>query len=161
MLNDHGFKATCECNYSRSNRRCDVIVDVGWGMPVWIEMKGAWRAYFDPPKPNTKYRAHLEATAKDMQEKLESLTESDASAVSLVLIGFDKPERHIFIDETDLAQIENFANTHGWRSAYSQWNVNMSLIFRTRCWIWSRQLTVPEIVRKIESDTTNNAPSKG
>jgi hypothetical protein len=139
ILKSRGYQAINERYFPNSRQRCDVVVDIGWKKPIWLEIKGAWREKFDPPAPNSAYAKHLLAAAEDL-EKLSSLDTTNASGLSFVLVGFDQPESRKPISDSDLAPIRMKARLDGWTELYRNWMVEMSIRFRTQIWIWTRRL---------------------
>jgi hypothetical protein len=139
MLDKKELYASHEFQYPGTRQRCDVRAHVGWEKPVWIELKGSWRAGFDPQKPNPAYKKHLYAAAKDI-DKLCTLGSDDASGISFVLVGFDQPQTNVSIDVADMDIVRSRINGGGWIESLRTWDVRMSLSFRVQCWIWSRRL---------------------
>jgi len=140
LFNNRGMNARSECDYQNSRGRCDVIVNVGWGHPIWLEVKGSWPWQFDTDKANSSYRKWLRVAADDIRRKLEVLTAECASAIAFALIGFDQPNCGKIITDKNISEIRELTASDAWDAAYREWNVNMSLCFRTRCWIWTRRL---------------------
>ena len=138
---ERGVSAKTECNYGNITGRCDVVVDVGWERPIWLEVKGSWPWQFDTERSNTSYRKWLRSAAGDIKRKLAGLNAECASAIAFALIGFDQPNKGRIITDEDISEIRDIVASDGWTSAYRQWDVNMSLCFRTRCWIWTYRLT--------------------
>lgn len=132
--NKHGFESAEQC-FPESRQRCDVIIDVGKPKPFWVEVKGAWRAKFDPPAPNSSYFKHLYAAAEDV-DKLLTLTSEYASGVAMVLVGFDQTDRPITDEHLEMIRAKTCGDC--WCGGYTQWDVQGRIRFRTRCWVWSR-----------------------
>lgn len=132
--NKHSLRAS-EQKFPGSRQRCDVVIDIGKPKPFWIEVKGAWRAYFDPPKPNKAYEKHLHAAAADV-EKLQTLTPSDACGIAFVLVGFDQPKLPITAEHLDIVCAK--VTDPDWTSSSVEWDIKGRVNFRTRLWIWSR-----------------------
>ena len=138
MLNAEGCTCHAESRYPRGSRqRCDVVFNVGRAQPFWLEVKGSWRAKFDPPAPNTAYLKHL-AAADDDVGKLMSLTPQEACGIAFVLAGFDQPAEPI--TEKHLSIIRERTGSSEWQEASAHWNVAGRVSFRVHCWIWSRWL---------------------
>jgi hypothetical protein len=135
MFDQHGLPAKAECRYpNKSKQRCDTVVELGMNNPWWIEVKGSWRAIFDPGRPNSSYLKHFHAAAKDF-DKLSSLGNVVAAGVSMVLVGFDQSV--LPITEEHLAIVRAKAATD-WVEASDHWDVNGRVSYRTHCWVWSR-----------------------
>jgi hypothetical protein len=117
LFNDRGWSAAPEHPYPTTKERCDCIVDLGFEKPWWIEVKGAWREAFDHDRPNTVFMKHLYATAHDVS-KLCTLTSKDASGVSLIVVGFDRP--HLPITRKDLGLV-CAAMRPRWAHALQEW----------------------------------------
>jgi hypothetical protein len=142
LLRRRGATAYEEHAYpTGASQRCDVVARLGFSHPVWIEVKGAWRAKFDPPGANTAYLKHLDAAATDV-EKLSKLTPPDAGAVAFALIGFDQTE--LPIEEQHLSRVRTPIEQTNWIGAYAERESMGSIRFRTRIWVWSRALVTTQ-----------------
>jgi hypothetical protein len=137
LLNADGIEAWGEQRYPDGSRcRCDAVVQFGFAKPVWLEVKGAWRAKFDPPGPNKSYYKHLQAAAADLS-KLERLQPEHASAVTFALVGFDTDDLPMTDDDVDPIRIQTAKS--GWAEHSAMWRAEGSLDFRVRVWIWARR----------------------
>ena len=138
MLQKMGWPSVSEQRYPGETRdRCDTVVTWDQSVPWWIEVKGSWKTKFDSDLPNSSYIKHLHATAWDV-EKLCSLPAMEASGVSLVLVGFDRPSDPITQAHVDIVR----APMRGeWVESYTEWDVVQRLKFRTRIWAWSKLVT--------------------
>jgi hypothetical protein len=139
VLRLRGFECQAECRYpGESRQRCDVVVNLASATRLWMEIKGAWRAKFDPPAPNSSYHKHLVLAVEDV-DKLESLTNKDASGVAMILVGFDQLELPITEEHVNLIRAKT--KHDAWVESTADWLTDGRVKFRTRLWIWSRWIT--------------------
>jgi hypothetical protein len=82
------------------------------------------------------------AAAKDF-DKLGRLSGEHASAVVMVLVGFDQVD--VPITEKHLRELRERAAAPDWMELYASWQVQLQVSFRVRCWVWGRQIASEKV----------------
>ena len=92
-------------------KRCDLVVYGDDQYPIWIEIKGAWRDYWNGKGIYLSYLLYplVEGLTPKSHTvpldliKLEMLRAKDASYVAELLVGFEKPDDPMDADRAQLA----------------------------------------------------------
>lgn len=106
LLTSKGFSALTEVKYPDSNSdKCDIVIQ-GNNVKIWLEVKSAWKRWFDSETGNlsekrrsASYKGYLlgdvhrnHSSAQDI-EKLNRLSNKDADYIGLLIIGFDTVDK--------------------------------------------------------------------
>ncbi len=151
LLTEGGYPAQYEVPYPNLTRcRCDLVVNLGASVRFWIEVKGAWKHYWNAQIGSEfLYRSYLyhpllpgldqtktHTAALDL-EKLRSLSSVDARYVGLLLIGFDSSLHDM---ANDINAFKKLATLHKkpWCEDYRHWPDARRPKERVRCWFWHR-----------------------
>lgn len=137
---------------------CDLVVVLGTGECVWIEVKGAWTYMWDDFAPtriksHRPYNKHLFSDSGVVGDftKLRRVSAEQGSYAAVLLIGFDGQNSAEYRIKTDIAKMKTHAGVDAsvWREYYDSWPDphqmtvpgRMDLGFRVQCWLWSRTVT--------------------
>lgn len=153
-LREQGFNAEAEVRYPASDAvetprtRCDVVVMDENGRRTWIEIKGAWRTYWEQSGSLLLYRSYLlhplvdgldpktHTVPLDMQ-KLATLRKPDADEAGILLIGFDSTQSPMDDDVAELTSLAGLDDAP-WSLAADEWDDAQRPGERIRCWLWRR-----------------------
>ena len=126
------------------SNRCDLVVDLPDNKPFWIEIKGAWKEWGRQKKSYENiYKSHLgldnkkENNAAHDLVRLNTLQLRDASAVGLLLIGFDS---EMVTMNDDIVKFKSLSvlESEQWKLEYDEWKDQHRRESRcqVRCWLW-------------------------
>jgi len=148
------FNAEAEVRYpdtesaGAGRKRCDVVVTDDAGRRTWIEIKGAWRTYWEQSGSLLLYRSYLlhplvdgldpktHTVPLDMK-KLAALRKPDADEAVILLVGFDSAESPMDDDVAELASLAGLDEAP-WSLATDEWDDAQRSGERIRCWLWRR-----------------------
>ena len=153
LLRADGLDAKRECRYPGLPRaRCDVVIDLGAGETLWLEIKGAWKEYWRQQGNEWIYRSYLlhplvagldktkTHTAPLDLKKLETLTRRDAAYVGMLLVGFDSDTAPMDADVAELVRLAGL-EMQPWTTVSTGWPDPHRPGCRVRCWLWHRAVT--------------------
>lgn len=150
LLPAHGFPTQAEVSYPSLPRcKCDNVLTLPTGGKLWIENKGAWKAYWVQRKNPRIYRSYLlyhpSVSGLDPKshtvpldlEKLRSLTPDHAEAVGMLLLGFDALNDPM---DGDVAELVRFAKLDEppWHGFSTSWPDHYRPGERVSVWYWQR-----------------------
>lgn len=142
-LSAGGYASQAEVPYPSTPReRCDLVV----GNRIWIEVKGAWKAYWG--KRDHLYRSYLlhplvagldpksHTAALDIV-KLTRLTKVDADYVGLLLIGFERQDNPM---DAEVDVLVKGAGLGAWSRTEAGWPDAHRAGERVRCSLWVKRV---------------------
>jgi hypothetical protein len=125
---------------------CDVVCGKD-NDKLWLEAKVVYTLYYDGYqwRRATNINRKLNDLAHDWNEKLCRLTSENAAAIAALLIGFQTDEHpindgHVTTRLQDCLGKPYQQVKDNWSALQPRWP-NMK--FRTKLWLWYRQLTLP------------------
>jgi hypothetical protein len=153
LLTEAGFPAKAECRYpctpppGHRRQSCDVVVELPGGGRLWLELKGAWRAYWKARGGLLIYRSYLlHPLVPDLDpkshtvpldlEKLGRLPPADAAHVAALLIGFEADDDPMDADVAELVQLAELGQAP-WTTHADRWPAHHQPGHSVRCWLWS------------------------
>ncbi len=132
--------------YPNDHRKhCDLVIDINGTKQLWIELKVAWKAWFnctcEPTYSNGWYRSYLDGNARkySFHHDLEKLAAADLSphdGRAVCLVGFDYKNEPM--EEDVRAVVRNFQNQgHRWEVVGERhWPDRRKSDFRINVWCW-------------------------
>jgi hypothetical protein len=152
LLTERGLPTTAEVPYPSSTggrrRKSDLVITLPSGQRFWIEVKGAWKAYWAATGKLGIYRSYLayrpgsnllaksHTAALDL-DKLASLGRHDATHVGLLLVGFDSGAFPMQNDIDAFCQREKL-DRPPWKLNSATWPDARRPNESVRCWFWWR-----------------------
>lgn len=154
LLTERGLPSAAEVKYPADPRKkCDVVVTLGPQQRLWIELKGAWRDYWQRQGSLYLYRSYLlhplveglndksHTVPRDL-EKLTRLSAPEAQQVAMLLIGFERPDDTMDGDVGDLVRLARERGLTdletGWQAFTDRWDSAHVPSQTVRCWYWTR-----------------------
>jgi len=141
-LREAGLEADVEKHPLDLGDRCDLMVHLGDGKSIGVEIKFAWKVWLstDHAKQTGRaYEAHFSANATPTLDKLEAAPWPEARAAALLLIGFDHVEAPMDAEIAGFQQRQSVAN-RGWKlTAHEAWPDQRDPGYRIACWFWQRE----------------------
>lgn len=154
LLSQNGFPTRAEVPYPRSPRtRCDCVVTLRSGSKLWLEIKGAWKHYWDSRGGAWIYRSYLlhplvagldkrrTHTAPLDLRKLAALSPSDGSHAGLLLVGFEKSDAPMDAEISQLVQLAGLDRSP-WAMTQDSWADPYRPSLNERCWLLHRPVSV-------------------
>jgi hypothetical protein len=142
-----GLPSDLERRYPGARKRCDLVVTLPGAESGWIEVKYAWKTWFNcdgssvrnkvygPYLYGDKYHPHC---ALNDFRKLEGLSPSDAKWAGFLLIGTDSTRHPMAADIERLESLVDLDRA-GWkRVAQRYWQDRRCTGFGIGCWFWLR-----------------------
>lgn len=154
LLSQDGVPTSPEVQYPEQvirgrRQRCDLVVTLAGGATIWVEVKGAWRDYWNGGWIYRSYLLHpLEAGLDKTKThtvpfdllKLSRLAPPQADFVGQLVVGFDQVSDPM---DNDIATLVSLAGLTQWRAATpDSWMSPTVAGQRVRAWLWHRP-TVP------------------
>jgi hypothetical protein len=142
-----GLTVELERKYPGTRKRCDLVVTLPGDELFWIEVKYAWKTWFNCDGTSVRnkiYAAYLHGdkyhshcAAEDFS-KLERLTRENARWLGVLLIGTDSKRHSMAADIQELREIRGLAE-RGWELvAQRTWRDRRCEDFGINCWFWLR-----------------------
>lgn len=138
--------------YPGQRKTCDIVASLSPDVKLWVEVKLAWKQWFNCSGTHRKSSAykpyllgsmHKTHSAFDDFAKMEALCPAEAHAATL-LIGFDHIESPM---EEEVLSLSRAAYRSGWIGDHLMWHDRRNPSCRIHCWFWHRQLTQEPVVR--------------
>ena len=152
LLPSCGFPAEAEAWYPRlpkqHRNRCDLVVDMPQDGKLWLEIKGAWKAYWVGAKGRSIYRSYLLSplvpglgekthTVPGDLEKLKTVRRPEGAEIGLLLVGFEAANDPMDGDIAELVRLTRF-DRPPWQVWTDAWPDRYRAGERVRCWLWRR-----------------------
>lgn len=149
-MKNKGYNTFSERRYPNAIKRmnCDLIIDLGERQEIWVEVKLAWKAWFNcvsgPVYTNSCYKPYLHGTGKTHSfkhdlEKLGTAKLTDTTARLVCLIGFDHNANPI-ISEVKSVVDEQSRIGNVWKLVGDlHWADKRCPDFSFHCWCWHCQ----------------------
>jgi hypothetical protein len=144
ILRGSGYECRPRPHYPNSGKKCDIWLKGRKIDSCWIEVKGAWRHFFNQEDTDCSVRrrqcgpfpTHLRAAAADVDKLLRELDKFHASHLGVLLIGFGS--QHFPIGDQHISHIG--LRAAGWSYFSDQWDDHAWKFGRIRCGFWCREL---------------------
>lgn len=147
-----GLPVDLERKYPGERKRCDLVVTLPGAESCWVEVKYAWKTWFNCDGTSTRNKLygpylygdkyHDHCAAADFR-KLEALPPTDANWTGFLLIGTDS-ERHPMADDVERLESLVDLDRGGWRRvAHRHWPDRRAAGFGIGCWFWLRRVPTP------------------
>ena len=148
LLTESGWASAAECRYpvQGSRQKCDVVIALPGGGKLWLEVKGAWKQWWQERGGEHIYRSYLlhpllpgldksrtHTAALDLQ-KLKVITREHGTHTGLLLIGFDGAEP-MQPDVDEFARLAGLDHP-SWQSWRDSWPDSRRQGQFVRCWLW-------------------------
>jgi hypothetical protein len=147
QLRANGIPVKSEHPYPGSREKCDLVVTLENHAHFWVEVKNAWKHWFNcngTSGTSSAYKGYLfgdashPGTAHDFG-KLERVRQPDAHWHGVLLIGFDSDQTPMAKDIQELMDKERLT-TRGWTlAAKNRWSDRRNPSFGIATWFWSRE----------------------
>lgn len=127
--------------YPTTRKTCDLVVDLQSGGRLWLEVKLAWKAWFNcsgtigrsssyiPYLLGSKHKTH--STADDFG-KLQKLGPPE-DHLAMLLIGFDTVDGPM---DSEVGQFHKTGAADGWVCDRTTWHDRRCPACRINCWFW-------------------------
>ena len=152
LLPGYGFPAKAEVRYPRppkqQRNRCDLVIDMPQDEKLWLEIKGAWKAYWTRPRGRSIYRSYLLSplvpglgekthTVPGDLAKLKAVRWPEGTEVGLLLVGFEAVNDPMDGDIAELVMATRL-DRPPWQVRADAWPDRYRAGERVRCWLWRR-----------------------
>jgi len=150
LLPKMGISCRAEVNYpglpkGRKNR-CDLVISLDGENELWLEIKGAWKSYWEKEGGLRIYRSYLfhpllpglvekSHTAANDLRKLEQLKAQDAQSLGLLLVGFAAQDSLMDVDVEEFIQLAELLPPK-WYQWQDSWDDVHRIGERVQCWLW-------------------------
>jgi hypothetical protein len=147
QLSASGLSVKREHRYPGSREECDLVITMANGNRFWVEVKNAWRHWFNPDgtsERSSAYRGYLFGDESHLGaahdfEKLEQLRPTDAHWLGVLLIGFDSDKARMAGDIQELTDTKQLI-ARGWKIVASKrWADRRNANFGISTWFWSKE----------------------
>jgi len=148
-LVNNGRQVQWELRYPGNRRRkCDLVICVGAGSRLWLELKVAWKAWFGcengPTYSNSNYLPYLQGknhthSFRGDFEKLGSASIADEDYRAVCLIGFDWAQAPMDAEVAGVVEAACQANARWERATARHWPDRRCRDFRINVWSWTWQ----------------------
>jgi len=152
LLRSRGFECDAEVRYPAhdgelTRAKCDLVVESTEGK-AWIEIKGAWRSYWNGKGLYLCYLFHPLMDGVDAGKshtvpldlkKLEAIDASHARWVCEVVVGFDTSDDAMDGDIEKLEALARFTPPK-WARAHERWDDPYRVGHRVNVWAWWREV---------------------
>lgn len=133
-----GMKCSEQVYYPGSKKTCDLVVDVGCGRTLWIEVKPSFRSYWRKRGRLPRYEELLFSSvggsvALDVK-KLETIS---TGFVGVLLVGFDASGDTMDADVQKLRDMTGLGNAP-WTESSDRWVDPYRSGERVNCFFWWR-----------------------
>lgn len=154
LLTDAGYCTRAEVPYpTATNLRCDNVVVLPDGSHLWMETKGAWKAWWASRGGVGIYESYLlyplkavmpkTHTAPQDLSKLHNLSPDSAQHAAFLLVGFDAVTDPMDDDVAELSRLSGLDHSP-WVAAHDVWPDSNRPGERISCWFWHRTVAEGE-----------------
>lgn len=146
-LEASGCSVIREHQYPGTREECDLVITLSTDTRVWVEVKHAWKSWFNcdcTTGASSAYKGYLfgdashKGAAHDF-DKLETVASPHAQWIGVLLIGWDSNSRPMYGDVQELVRQKELVK-RGWSLAASRrWADRRNPAFGIATWFWMRK----------------------
>ncbi len=128
--------------YEGTRNTCDLVVPLATGGELWLELKLAWKQWFNTTGEIGKsgsYRSYLLGSEHRSHSLVDDFVKLDelapvGSHLGVFLVGFDSAREPI---QADLQAVNSRIHELGWSLMHSFWQDRRHTDCRINVWFWS------------------------